>query len=1232
MDGVSVASGIAGLITLALQVSGVVSEYVTAVKERPKNVKELHDELLLLAEVLSELRDFLNSEKIRGRSFDSNSVLQKAIRACHGRIERVGDKLKPADGGKLTRALERLKWPFEQKEVLQMVENLRRYTRTFQFAFNIEGCNVLCKTSDDAAKGLQQMLDMSRQISELSSQMGLSTKESSERAAQLEQILALIPMLTKTSADVDELSHAARLAELREQERRTTEILDWLAPISTLHKHREMQAKRAAGTCQWFLENPDFVRWVEGDLVEHDILCVGGPGAGKSVLCSFVIDHLRQRFKDQDVPVVHYYCDYSEQRAQTPLHFAGCILRQLCASCDDIPAPVAEFYQRTRNDIKDQTWFSDLQGILRWVMATFSRCFLVLDALDEADALSQRTGLFDVLQMSRTSPGVLRVFATSRPHLSNVENKLHRPIKVEVVADQRDLRQYLGQMIDDHPDARYILDPILRHQVLDKLCANAGGMFLLPALQIGTVLDQVTKADVKRTLNNLSTNLTEVFSSTMARISVLSSNRRNLAFQTLMWISHARRPLTVAELQHAMAIRFEEDDLDRDNFPSVRTVLDCCCGLVEVNQESGVIRLVHHSLEEYLRDHDHGLFQEGHLQIAKTCLKYMTLDSLKTMPFKNRADFAVALADLPFLEYACLEWGHHARLVPLDEIQDLALPLLHNSLSLLVVARVRDFHTPDFRKWRAKMWPWALSGGAGISIATSFGLTELVRLLISQSKSGLCINPRNMYGSTPLHEAAMYGYEDTAELLIAHGADLLDANYGKATPLYLAVSHGHFSVIQTLLKYGRAQLDCACGNGSTALHKAADLGSEPVVTILLQAGALVGAHDDRGMTPLHRAARRGYLPIARLLVLAGAVVHVKDNDHLCPLDYASTGGYTELVEFLLNNGGSIWHTGAEAWTPLHRAARGGHTETAAFLLERGADVLAEDFKGNLPIHLAVRSGNLDTVASLLQHDVETKGPQLSHRDRKGSTPRVVAFYTAHYDIHKYLRAAEWDFSGAEPSRANRLTTAIEKGALSEVQTYIEESKSYLELPDEDGQPPLHVAIQEGQMEIVKLLLDAGASVESVGYHGWHPLHIAASLGNLELVDLLLERGADIRARSSTRQTALHKAASSGSIAVVRRLIEAGADSVAVNDRGMGPLHVAAHQNDIHMVKLLVLDYHVDVLARDRFGQTAADWAARDSHFEAQAFLRVQARRIKSKLGPSSSVEDISKAFGESELD
>ena len=62
--------------------------------------------------------------------------------------------------------------------------------------------------------------------------------------------------------------------------------------------------------------------------------------------------------------------------------------------------------------------------------------------------------------------------------------------------------------------------------------------------------------------------------------------------------------------------------------------------------------------------------------------------------------------------------------------------------------------------------------------------------------------------------------------------------------------------------------------------------------------------------------------------------------------------------------------------------------------------------------------------------------------------------------------------------------------------------------EQHGATPLHIAAQEGQLEVVRLLLEANADNEKAEQNGATPLYIAAQDGQLEVVRLLLEANAD----------------------------------------------------------------------------------------------------------------------------
>ena len=1220
MEPISISSGIAGLITLAMHATDTLIRYVSAVKAGPRNIAELKDELDSMSEVLSELLDFLSSDRAKGRAFREKSFLFTAISAYKTRMERIGDRIRGANGGRVSRWVNQLNWPFERREVSVLVENLRSFMHIFQFSLSVKSLDIMAENAENVSADLAILLEQSKKDSEQLIEMSKRVSglvdladDAKKRSWQIDEIIKSVPLLEGTAREVLEISHGVREAEIRDQELRTTEILNWLCPISMLSRHAEVQAKRAKGTGTWFTKRKEFQSWAKGRPASSSLLANGGPGVGKTILTSIVIDHLREECSKDDLALAYFYCDHGQQQTQTAQIFAGSILRQFVQrSASTLPSCVTEFYQQNKDGIRDQAWFRDLLTVIIRVASTFEKCFIIIDALDETDPRDFRPGLFDILDYIQTnSTSTVRLFATTRPHIQGIQDQFLAAVKIDVCADDFDLRLYLSQMISMSRDSDDIIDAELKKQILDKLCSNAKGMFLLPVLQIRTVLEQVTKSDIRKSLSNLSENLNDVFAATLARIAALPPSKARVGQKSLLWISYAKRPLTTAELRHALAVRPEENELDRDNLVSIRTMLESCCGLVELDQHSSTVHFVHFSLEEYLKSQPDYL--DGEVEITKTCLRYMTMESLKGLPFKKQAEFSKVIDELALLNYACAEWGEHAKKAEYSRIKTAAMFFLKSRLHLLTAARCRERKYGNYSKWEDRLLDWSSTEGAGISTAAGFGLTSVVHDLISQSFSPV-LTARNFHSSTPLHETARKGYVDTAELLIKHGANLLDQNAKKSTPLFMAVAYNQIDMVKMLLNHDSEQLIVAGWQGWMPLHKAVDSGNRDIVSILVQAGAFIDAQDDKRMTALHLAAKKGNFEIVRMLLAAGATVHIKGSDQLAPLDLAANQGHVEIVRLLLDAGGKLDHIAKDKWTPIHRAARGGHLKTVQLLIEKGADVLIEDNNGALPIHLGTRSGSLAVVSHLLNCRPHIRTTQLFAKDKNGSTPRETAFFTAHYPIHKYLRMLETQINGPSPNPENdRVTYAIEEGQLSKVKKLIQK-KANIDEPDSDHQPPLHVAIQENQLRIAEMLIEYGADIESIGHHGWRPLHVAASLGNLQMVKLCMKHGAVVDSASNTSQTPIHKACSGKNVEVVRHLLEAGADPEAANDRGMRALHIAAQHNAMDIARCLVIEWGADLLAMDKTGDWPSAWADRAGHLEMAAFLNEEAKKQKKAIG------------------
>lgn len=84
----------------------------------------------------------------------------------------------------------------------------------------------------------------------------------------------------------------------------------------------------------------------------------------------------------------------------------------------------------------------------------------------------------------------------------------------------------------------------------------------------------------------------------MDRINDQADEQRHLAKQALSWITCAKRPLTSTELQHALALEEGQSTFDMNNVSDMEDIISVCAGLVAVDKESHVVRLVHYSTHQ----------------------------------------------------------------------------------------------------------------------------------------------------------------------------------------------------------------------------------------------------------------------------------------------------------------------------------------------------------------------------------------------------------------------------------------------------------------------------------------------------------------------------------------------------------------------------------------------------------------------------------------------------------
>ena len=117
---------------------------------------------------------------------------------------------------------------------------------------------------------------------------------------------------------------------------------------------------------------------------------------------------------------------------------------------------------------------------------------------------------------------------------------------------------------------------------------------------------------------------------TLERIKAQDEEKVKLAMATLTWICHSERPLQADELCHALAVEIGATDFDIENIPSIGTLLHCCQGLITIDKEASTVRLIHYTVQEYLRGHP-GLFRKPHSILAETYLTYLNSQQVKNL-------------------------------------------------------------------------------------------------------------------------------------------------------------------------------------------------------------------------------------------------------------------------------------------------------------------------------------------------------------------------------------------------------------------------------------------------------------------------------------------------------------------------------------------------------------------------------------------------------------------------
>jgi len=629
--------------------------------------------------------------------------------------------------------------------------------------------------------------------------------------------------------------------------------------------------------------------------------------------------------------------------------------------------------------------------------------------------------------------------------------------------------------------------------------------FLLARLHVESLSSAAALSikHVRKKLGSLPTTLTATYDEALGRIEAQELDHKDIAMKTLAWVSYAFRPLSLGELQHALAIEPSSTDLDKEGIMDTTSITALCAGLVIIDPGTNTVNLVHYTAKSYFESIRSVRFPGFHATITMSCATYLALE-----PLKNASIWTI-VRDFPLASYAAQYMGDHARLHPEDALEPSVLEVIYRLLSHpekrkplislldsldLIRSGFYSKNSPDIIRKGSD----SLAGETLVSLTLNedpesedFALygdeveqKSLERALsdatYTSSASGTIqilegLEPVHIVNRMPevtaLHLAASMGLARVASLLIKDTGDIDALDETGKTALALAIERGFEKAVEFLVTSG-AQVDLASEHGQGIFLLITERNWQRVAVIIaakVETEARRTKFEERHSEEGLLAAYRGDCVTLRkaLELISDESGHQALNLKAIALFVSVERQHQEAVKVLLDKGVDINSTDSRGQSVLHRATRRGDENMLRLLLKSGADINCQDDGGRTPWSSNLRTGDERILNILLE-----EGANPSTKGLQGVSELYIAAQNGETSVVRYMLK-----SGTDPS----------------IRTQFDWT-------------PLHWAAYYGHIDCVKLLVNAGTELSPISDQDASPLDLAIRANQIAIVDVLAKAG------------------------------------------------------------------------------------------------------------------------------
>ncbi|KAH7231838.1 uncharacterized protein BKA55DRAFT_524137 [Fusarium redolens] len=593
-----------------------------------------------------------------------------------------------------------------------------------------------------------------------------------------------------------------RLISLHESESHRKKLenrLRILDSCSTYDYQTTWKEIRRCGNTSWFTLQREYQDW-KFRSESCTLLYSGKLGYGKSISLANMVDDLN--LHRQGSLVTYSFCRHDAPESLRAHTILGALARQLLCTIEE-PTAMPEDSTVTGPP------FLDYEGILHLLKRTLNpscRAYFILDGLDECDD-NQKEDVISRLREIQTVCSLL-VCLSFRQEASNVlalrlENFANRSM-ISIPENNPDIAEFIQTELERQVDFGRLRvgEPTLVLEIRDALLERAQGMFLWVVLQINSLCLAKTDESIRHALADLPRDLPSTFSRILEQSAALGKKDQR---RILELITAAYRPLATDELREALSVVPGDPDWNPARMPNdIYAALACCGSLVVVDEETLSVKLIHHSVKQFLLSGPKGMVgQTFTIQDANKTMAGVVMTYLDYGIFDTQLSNGV----IPLVQHGSVPMKVVSSVLDSSSIQKVALRLLKSqkpsSIDVSKVlareakrSKMQPSNQYSFLLYARLYWTQHILCDPEQDLAT---YKSLCRAL---DRNVLVVDVRDADGRTPLSWAAERGHEAVVRLLLEKGAAIDSEDRFGRTPLEFAAERRHEAMVRLLESYG----------------------------------------------------------------------------------------------------------------------------------------------------------------------------------------------------------------------------------------------------------------------------------------------------------------------------------------------------------------------------------------------------------------------------------------------